>query len=218
MFADRAEAGELLADALERLGLSDPLVLALPRGGVPVALPVARRLAAPLDLALVRKIGLPGQPELAAGAVMSGPEGDTIVFNDDVLAAAGHSPADFIRTIERLTAENAARRLRYLGHRAPEPVAGRWLVVVDDGIATGATVRAALQGLRRQNPAGIVLAVPVAPAETLERLCPLVDRLICLAVPRPFHAVGQHYLRFEQVSDAAVAEAMAAPGANPGTG
>lgn len=218
MFTDRAEAGELLADAVERLGLRDPLVLALPRGGVPVALPVARRLAAPLDLALVRKIGLPDQPELAAGALMSGPEGDTVVFNDDVLAATGCRPADFAQAIERLKAENAARRLRYLGQRAPEPVAGRWLVVVDDGIATGATVRAALQGLRRQGPAGIVLAVPVAPAETLERLRPLVEQLVCLAVPRPFHAVGQHYLRFEQVSDAEVAQAMAAAGEHPGAG
>ena len=145
LFHDRAEAGASLAEFVAELGLDDPVVLALPRGGVPVAAPVARRLSAPLDLLMVRKLGMPGHAELAAGAVV---EGAGPVFNREILAGAGLSETDFRDAVEEKRAEMAARRARYLGGRVPVPVAGRDVVVVDDGIATGATMRAALKGLR----------------------------------------------------------------------
>ncbi|WP_114965921.1 phosphoribosyltransferase [Alkalilacustris brevis] len=210
MFANRAEAGERLADrVLQELAAqapgggsgTAPLVLALPRGGVPVALPVARRLNAPLDLVLVRKIGVPGAPELAAGAVMEGAEGPQAVFNDDVLALHGLTPDDLHDSITRLRAEIADRRARYLQGRAPIPVNGRQVVVVDDGIATGATMRAALAGLGGQGAAEVILAVPVAPPAALARLSGVCDRVICLESPLHFQAVGQFYRDFTQVSD-----------------
>ena len=204
MFADREEAGKALAERLQALGLQDPVVLALPRGGVPVAAEVARQLSAPLDVILVRKIGAPGAPELAAGAIMSGPAGEEIVFNESVMHAYGLHPAEMKGLLDEKRAEIAERRKAYLGDSPPVAVAGRSAIVVDDGIATGATMRAALQGLRHQNPARIVLAVPVAPPDILPVLRPLVDELICLSAPRDFQAVGFHYRNFSQVSDAAV--------------
>jgi len=209
VFNDRDEAGERLAEELSGMDLPDPVVLALPRGGVPVAVPVARRLGAELGLVLVRKIGVPGAPELAAGAVMDGPAGEEIVYNDTVLKMYGLRPEDLADTVARCRAEIADRRQRYLGGRPPPAVTGRTALVVDDGIATGATVRAALKGLRRQNPARLVLAVPVAPEDTLMRLRPLVDDLVCLEVPRHFLAVGQFYRNFAQVGDEAVVAALA---------
>jgi putative phosphoribosyl transferase len=209
MFQDRREAGEALAEALAGLALADPVVLALPRGGLPVAAPVAERLGAPLDLVLVRKIGAPGQEELAVGAVVDGPAHEA-VFNTDVLAMLGLQEASFADAVAGRLAEIEARRVRYLGDAAPVPVAGRTAIVVDDGIATGATVRAALLGLRRRGPGEIVLAVPVAPAESLARLEPLVSRMVCLEQPVPFHAVGAHYRDFAQVEDAEVAAILKA--------
>jgi putative phosphoribosyl transferase len=210
MFSDREQAGELLAERVAELSLPDPLVLALPRGGVPVAVPVARRLGAPLDLALVRKIGAPGSPELAAGAIMVGAGVEEIVYNDEVLAMAGLRREELSDAVAQRRAELDERRRRYLGGRDPEPVAGRSVIVVDDGIATGATMRAALQGLRRQQPGRLVLAVPVAPPDTLARLRSLVDDLVCLDAPTPFWAVGQHYRDFAQVSDDDVVSALEA--------
>ena len=210
VFDDRAQAGERLADELAGLDLPDPVVLALPRGGVPVAVPVAHRLGADLGLVLVRKIGVPGHPELAAGAIMDGPSGEEIVHNDTVLKIYGLRPDDLAETVARCRGEIAERRKRYLGDRPLPAIAGRTAIVVDDGIATGATVRAALKGLRRQKPARLVLAVPVAPEETLMRLRPLVDVLVCLLVPRHFAAVGQFYRDFAQVGDDAVIAALAA--------
>lgn len=201
MFRDRTEAGERLADALAGLDLPDPVVLALPRGGVPVALPIARRLNAPLDLLLVRKIGTPGNPELAAGAVV---EGAAPVFNRDVLSAAGLTEARLAPVVEQRRAEIAARRQLWLAGRARVPREGRTLIVVDDGIATGATVRAAMSGLAEAGAAAIVLAVPVAPADTIDMLTPLCDRIVCLEIPTAFYAVGAHYARFDQVEDSAV--------------
>ena len=205
MFHDRKDAGERLADALAKMHLSAPVVLALPRGGVPVALPVAERLAAPLDLLLVRKIGMPGNRELAAGAVV---EGGAPVFNPEVLGLRGLTADDFNADIAEKRAEIAARREAWLAGRDPVDLVGKTAVVVDDGIATGATVRAALQGLATRGAARVVLAVPVAPADSLAALAPLCDDVVCLETPRPFFAVGGHYQVFDQVADEAVARML----------
>lgn len=205
MFQDRTDAGERLAEALADHDLPNPVVLALPRGGVPVALPVALRLKAPLDLLLVRKIGMPGQRELAAGAVM---EGGTPVFNPEVLRFSGLTEADFEAAVAEKRAEIAARRAAWLAGRAPVDLMGKTAIVVDDGIATGATVKAALQGLRARKPARIVLAVPVAPPDSLAALTPLCDEVICLETPARFYAVGAHYRVFDQVADDAVAQML----------
>lgn len=206
MFQDRTEAGERLADRLAAMSLADPTVYALPRGGVPVALPVARRLSAPLDLLLVRKIGAPGQPELAAGAVVEGAEP---VWNPDILAAFAIAPEALADEVTAKRREIAARRDLWIGAREPAPVRGRTAILVDDGIATGATMRAGLLALRDRGAARVVLAVPVAPEEVARALTSLVDDLVCLATPRPFIAVGAHYRDFAQVPDAAVAQMMA---------
>lgn len=209
MFQDRAEAGERLAERVAELDLKDPVVLALPRGGVPVALPVAAALGAPLDLLLVRKLGMPGHEELAAGAVVDGAE-PQVVFNEAILRSAGLTEKDFDTLKARKLAEIDERRRLYLGGRAPVPLAGRSVVVVDDGIATGATMRAALRGLAQARATRIVLAVPVAPPDVIASLAPLVDSVICLAMPEPFWAVGAHYRIFDQVADQEVQRIMQA--------
>ena len=198
MFIDRAEAGRKLADALEKMELAEPVVLALPRGGVPVAAPVAERLDAPLDLVLVRKIGVPGHEELAAGAVAEGAEP---VFNASVLASIGRRPEDFADAVAKKRAEIAERRKMYLGGREQVSLKGRTVIVVDDGIATGATVKAALGGVRESGAGRVILAVPVASAEALAEIEPMVDDTICLEMPSPFYAVGAHYRKFLQVDD-----------------
>ena len=207
MLTDRTDAGERLADRLAEMTLRDPVVLALPRGGVPVAAPVARRLGAPLDLLMVRKIAMPGAPELAAGAVV---EGGAPVFNDAMLRAMRLSEADFAGEIAEKRAEIEARQARLRGGAARVPVAGRDAIVVDDGIATGATVRAALNALRTRDPARILLAVPVAPPDTLADLGALADEVICLHAPDPFRAVSLHYRHFDQTDDETVAALLKA--------
>jgi len=206
-FADRRDAGRRLARALVHVEGRVPLVLALPRGGVPVALEVALELGLPLGLALVRKVGVPGYDELAAGAVIDGgaPE---FVPNEQVMREARLTRADLEPVIARELAEIEKRRQAYLRGRDPEPVAGRTVIVVDDGVATGATVRAALRGLRRRAPARLVLAVPVAPADTLARLKDAVDEIICLQVPADFRAVGLYYRDFSQTTDVEVMAAL----------
>jgi putative phosphoribosyl transferase len=209
MFRDRTEAGQLLAQRLASRAYPRPVVLALPRGGVPVALEVARALSAPLDLLLVRKIGHPLQPELALGAIVDGDHPEMVInpqFDDVAIAHAEHVATArdaALKEIER-------RRLLYLGAQQPVDVAHATAIVVDDGIATGATVRAALKALRHRNPHRIVLAVPVAPADTLEALRPEVDEIICLDTPDPFFSVGQFYRDFRQVDDAEVIRLLAA--------
>ena len=205
LFQDRSEAGRALAAELKRIigqdeTPSDPVVLALPRGGLPVGLEVARALEAPLDLLLVRKIGVPFQPELAAGAIVDGDDPQA-VFNEDVLAMCGMREADFEPIMGRELAEIERRRALYLKDRKRAPVKDRTVIVVDDGIATGATVRAALKAVRRRGPKALILAVPVAPWETVETLKGEVDRLVCLDMPEPFLALGAHYQDFEQVRD-----------------
>ncbi len=200
MFDNREAAAKPLAEAVRDVGPHDPLVLALPRGGVPLARIVAERLGAPLDLVFVRKIGMPGQRELAAGALVDGASPQT-VWNRHVLALGNRSEADFEDEITRLLGEIARRRDLYLGGRAPEPVEGRTAILVDDGIATGATVRVAIAAMRKAGAAEVWVAVPVAPDDVAAALAAEADRVICLATPRPFHAVGVHYLDFGEVTD-----------------
>lgn len=182
------------------LGLADPVLLALPRGGVAVAAELARALSAPLDLLLVRKIGAPGQPELAVAAVVDGEPPDIVLHRATMTLT--RVDADYIECeAQREIAEIRRRRRVYLGARPPVDVAGRAAIVVDNGIATGTTVRAALRALRRRAPALLVLAVPVAPSDVLHQLRGEVDRLICLQAPDDFIAVGLHYDDFHQLSD-----------------
>lgn len=215
-FADRAAAGAALAGRLlqlphPRLAASTEapvLVLALPRGGVPVALAVARALRVPLELLLVRKIGAPGQPELAVAALVDGTP-PQVVANRPLCRRLGVDEAYLALRAQDAMAENERRRTRYLGGRPPPDVAGRCAVVVDDGVATGTTMFAALRALRAQRPLHLVVAVPVASREAATALRPLVDAWVCLAEPVPFEAVGRHYLHFEQVDDEQVVQALA---------
>jgi putative phosphoribosyl transferase len=176
------------------------VILALPRGGVPVAAEVARSLRAPLDIVLVRKIGAPGHPELAVGSVVDG-DVPIIVRDPELLRLTGTSQREFEEICARELAEGERRRKLYLGARAPLPLAGRTAIVIDDGLATGNTMRAALQAARQRGPAELVMAVPVAPADTIARFRDAADRTICLATPEPFAAVGQFYADFAQTSD-----------------
>jgi predicted phosphoribosyltransferase len=206
-FIDRSEAGKRLALALEAYRGKDTVVLALPRGGVQVAVEVAKHLEAPLDLLLVRKIGVPAQPELAMGAVVDGEE-PVIVRNQQVVRLAWVSAAEFDAACKRELAEIERRRSVYLGDRAPQEIAGRVAIVIDDGIATGATVRAALRALRRRNPSKIVLAVPVAPPDEVARLKQEADDVVCLEAPEFFHAIGLHYQDLPQLTDDDVVQLM----------
>jgi putative phosphoribosyl transferase len=216
-FENREEAGERLAAALGRLRDADVVVFALPRGGVPVAAPIARALHAPLDLALVRKIGAPHQPELAMGAVAD--SGTPIVVrNEDVIALLDVGDERFERICARECAEIARRRELYLGSRRRADAKGRIAIVVDDGVATGATTRAALQAVRALEPARLILAVPVAPAEVLEALRGEADEIVCLEVHDLFRGVGGYYADFHQVADEEVIALLDAfgPGAARG--
>ncbi len=203
LFQDRFEAGKALGEALKAKDLSDPVVLALPRGGVPVGLEVARALRAPLGLVLVRKIGVPFQPELAAGAVVDGDDPE-IVYNDDVIRLARLKESDLKVVADRELQEIERRRKLYFADRGRISPVGRSIIVVDDGLATGATMRAALHGLKRKSPAHVLLAVPVAPADTIEKLRDEADDVVCLAQPASFGAIGLYYANFTQLSDADV--------------
>jgi putative phosphoribosyl transferase len=208
MFANRDEAGRELARRLMAFRKQAPVVLALPRGGLPVAAPIAEALNAPLDLMLVRKIGVPGHRELAVGAI-AGADGQTMVTNPDVAAMAGLDRRDIEQLADAERAELRRRQALYLQGRAPIDLAGKTVILVDDGIATGATAKAAVLALRRATPNRIVLAVPVASTEAVAALRPLVDEIICLAIPSVFHAVGTHYHDFPQVEDAEVIDILA---------
>lgn len=199
MFRDRQEAGRKLASALDHYRGQPCLIVALPRGGLPVGLEIARALRAPLDFVLVRKIGAPWQPELALGAVVDGdfPE---LVLNDDV-ARLIEDDTYLEREKARQLAEISRRRALYGAARPRVSPAGRVAIVVDDGIATGATMRAALRALRHAGPRWLVLAVPVAPAETLAELSGEADEIVCLETPDDFLAIGDYYTRFPQLTD-----------------
>lgn len=207
-FHDRTAAGRALAREVAARSYADPLVLALPRGGVPVALEVARALQAPLDLVMVRKIGVPTQPELAAAAVVNGDHPE-YVMNPRIMVAAGLSEAEVAELAQPQLAEIRRRRHRYLSGRPQRPVAGRTAIVVDDGIATGATMRASLHAVARKSPRRLILAVPLSPPQTLADLRREVDEVICLASPPDFYALGAHYDDFHQVSDDEVTRMLA---------
>ncbi len=208
MFTDRTDAGRRLAEALLHHRGEDVVVLALPRGGVPVAAEVARALDAPLDLLIVRKIGVPGQPELAMGAVVDGAD-PIVVRNEDVLALTRVSAEAFDAVCAKELAEIARRRARYVAGRTPIDVAGRVAIVVDDGLATGATMRAGLRALAKRKPKRIVIAVPVAPPDTLDEMRRVADEVFCLEAPAFFSSIGSHYADFSQVEDAEVVAALA---------
>jgi putative phosphoribosyl transferase len=208
LFRNRRDAGRRLAVALAPYRESRPIVLALPRGGVPVGFEVAKALAAPLDVLLVRKIGAPGHEELGLGAVVDGHDAQ-LVLNEDLVRAVAPPPGYIEAEEQRQLLEIERRRQEYVGDRSPVAVEGRSVIVVDDGIATGATVKAALRGLARNRPARLVLAVPVGPADTIEELSTECDEIVCLATPDPFYAVGPHYRDFRQTEDAEVVHLLA---------
>ncbi|MGO4691632.1 phosphoribosyltransferase [Glaciibacter sp. 2TAF33] len=201
MFTDRTDAGRRLAARLGDMGLESPIIYALPRGGVPVAVEVARELRAPLDLLIVRKIGAPGYPEVAMGAVVDGDD-PQLILNDDVFAASGSDAEGLERARQAELTEIERRRSRYLGDRRPLDPAGRTVVVIDDGVATGATAKAALASLERMRAGHTVLAVPVAPAETLSEMRTVADDVVVLETPLDFWAIGQFYRDFHQLTDA----------------
>lgn len=208
-FRNRREAGRRLAQRLERYaGLADTIVLALPRGGVPVAYELARALRAPLDVFVVRKLGVPGQEELAMGAVASG---GTCVLNKDVVRTLA-IPGRVIATVAARELREVARRERaYRGDRPAPNVRGRTVILVDDGLATGATMRAAVAALRRLGPARIVVAVPVAAPNACAEFEQQADQFVCEITPEPFHAVGLWYQDFLPTTDDEVRDLLARP-------
>jgi putative phosphoribosyl transferase len=213
-FRDRAEAGRLLADRLEEYaGRDDVIVLALPRGGVPVGAELARRLGAPLDLFLVRKLGVPGREELAMGAIASG---GVRVLNDDVVAELGITEEDIARTALAEGRELERREQRYRNGRPVADLRGRTVILVDDGLATGATMRAAALAVRGQGPERVVVAVPVAAEPTCDEFPAEVDEVVCALTPEPFLSVGSWYEDFSQTTDEEVRELLAR--ATPGAG
>jgi len=215
-FHDRDEAGRSLGTRLLPFRASSPVILGIPRGGLPVAAEVARALDAPLDVLVVRKLGVPWHPELGFGAIG---EGGASVIDADVISMAGLGPSDTQRVIREETAELERRIHLYRGGRAPVPVKGRTVILVDDGIATGGTVRAAIEVVRRRGADRIVVAVPVAPPGTVETLRHVADEVVVLRSEEPFLAVGQFYDEFPQVSDGEVARILAGsePVVTPGS-
>jgi predicted phosphoribosyltransferase len=207
-FADRTEAGRKLAQALERYKGEPVVVLALPRGGVPVASEVATALGAPLDLILVRKIGVPFQPELAMGAVVDGDK-PLVVRNEEVLRLAGVGESEFKTVCDNELAEIERRRQRYLGGRERAEVEGKVAIVIDDGVATGATTRAALRATRARKPKTLILAVPVAPTDALPAMREEADDVVCLEDHELFGAIGYYYSDFRQISDREVNDTLA---------
>ena len=207
VFADRLEAGRLLGERLATMGLAQPIVLALPRGGVPVGAEIASALKAPLDMALVRKIGAPHEPELAVGAVAEGPSPE-IVVNHEVARPLGIGD-DFIASeAAREYAIVLQQRKAYAALRPDSEIAGRTAIVVDDGVATGMTMLAALRSVRRRHPAKLIAAMPVASREALAMLRREADEIVCLGAPSSFGSVGSFYRDFGQVSDEEVLELL----------
>ncbi len=205
-FRDRAEAGRLLAELLrDYAGGDDVLVLALPRGGVPVGYEVAKALGVPLDVFVVRKLGVPGHEEFAMGAIASG---GLAVLNRDTIQQLRIGEAEVPRAIAAEMRELQRREAAYRGDRDPPELEGKTVILVDNGLATGSTMRAAALAVRQRNPARIVVAVPVAAAETCDEFRDVVDEVICGAMPRPFQAVGLWYEDFSQTSDEEVRELL----------
>jgi predicted phosphoribosyltransferase len=206
-YRDRREAGRSLAELLqEYAGRDDVVVLALPRGGVPVAYEVAKALGAPLDVFTVRKLGLPGNPELAMGAIATG---GVIVLDQRLIQMFGIDRAELERAVAAELCELERREAAYRGERAPPELSGKTVILVDDGLATGSTMRAAALAVRQLNPARIVVAVPVAAEETCDAFRDVVDEIVCGITPTPFQAVGLWYEDFSQTSDGEVRELLA---------
>ena len=206
LLEDRREAGRMVADQLARYaGKPDVVILGLPRGGVVVAYEVARALDAPLDVFLVRKLGAPGQEELAVGAIASG---GVRVMNEDVVRGLGLSESRIEQIAAREQAQLERREQLYRGHTAPVELAGKQVIVVDDGLATGATMRTAVAALRRLGPARVIVAVPAAPAETCATLSREADEVVCAMTPYPFFSIGEWYRDFSQTSDEEVIELL----------
>lgn len=208
-FADRRDAGVVLADALAAYrDAADLLVLALPRGGVPVAWEVAAALRAPLDVFVVRKLGAPRWEELAVGAIASG---GLVVLNEDVVRSLRISDDQLQQVIDKEAAEVVRREQAYRGGRAPVELAGKTVVLVDDGIATGASMRAAVRAVRAARPAKIVVAVPVAPPSACRQVAEVADDVVCVWTPPSFMAVGEYYCDFRQTSDDEVRKLLETP-------
>ncbi len=207
IFANREEAARQLADRLMPFKDADPVVLALPRGGVPIGFEVAKALEAPLDLVLVRKIGAPFQPELAVGAVVDGPHAETVI-NDQIVQALGIPQSYITQECTRQLEEIERRRETYRAGRSRVDLAQKTVIVVDDGIATGATVQAALHAVKRTKLRRLVLAVPVAPRDIAAALREEVDDFICLVIPPNLGGISSFYIDFHQVSDDEVVEML----------
>jgi putative phosphoribosyl transferase len=208
VFLDRADAGKRLAAALVSYKDQDAVVLALPRGGVPVAAEIAAALGAPLDIILVRKIGSPDQPELAMGAIVDGAE-PIVIRNEDVIRMMGVTEREFEAASAGELAEIERRRQRFSSKGRPAEISGRVAIVVDDGVATGATARAALRAMRKRGPRKLVLAVPVAAPDIIAALRREVDEVVCLEAPKHFNAVGSFYRDFRQLRDEDVTAILA---------
>jgi putative phosphoribosyl transferase len=205
-FRDRCEAGRLLAEKLKRFqGRADVVVLALPRGGVPVGFEIARLLSIPLEVFIVRKLGVPGHEELAMGAIASG---DTVFINDDVVASLRISPALIQHVIEMEQQELTRRESKYRQSNHPLILAGKTVILVDDGLATGATMRAAVQGVAIHDPGEVVVAVPVSARQTFNNFQSIVDEIVSVAIPEDFNSVGQWFRDFHQTTDEEVAELL----------
>ncbi|MFZ2466962.1 MAG: phosphoribosyltransferase [Parvibaculum sedimenti] len=217
MFADREEAGRKLGARLLRFKDQKPCILALPRGGVPVGLEVAKMLGAPLDLIIVRKLGAPWQPELAIGAIVDGDK-PQLVLNRDIIAQLGITPEEIESAKKQQIAEIERRRAAYLAGRPRVAIEGRTAIIVDDGIATGATIRAAILATRAAHPMKIVLAVPVAPTDTIAALNREADEIVCLETHDDFAALSLYYMDFRQLEDEEMRALLArAPHAPPST-
>ncbi|KTD54704.1 phosphoribosyltransferase [Legionella quateirensis] len=198
-YADRSEAGIILAKYLKSYANQpNVIILALPRGGVPVAYELATALSLPFDVFIVRKLGVPGHEELAMGAIASG---GTVLFNEPLMTQLNLDSTSIHKVIEREQKELERRELLYRGNRSAPQLNGKTIILVDDGIATGSTMRAAIEAIRKQKPASMVIAVPVAESSTCEEMASLVDQIVCPLKPINFYAVGLWYENFPQTSD-----------------
>lgn len=207
MFRDRQEAGQLLASELVGLKLREPVVLALPRGGVPVAAVISNTLGAPLDLIIVRKVGAPGNSELAVAAIVDGDPPD-VVLNREIVEVYGLDDADLAALVNKERPELDRRRVAYRDNSRPVSIAGKTAILVDDGAATGTTMKVAIRALKHRSPREIVVALPVAPPDTVAELVREADRIVCLSQPPHFRALGYYYRNFPQLTDEDVVSAL----------